>query len=188
MPKGQSDKPRRRKRCARCGGYGHIPRCCKEAQAPDRQCNTCNRTFPISEFPRTNYQPEYGLPYHLNKCKACFSIKSKQNYSRSNIKIRSRWYNAKSRSLRDGVPFALDIHFLLNMYEAQHGKCFYTGLQMSMENGPMTLSLERIDPSRGYAEDNVALCIWRVNEMKKEMTRDDFVDMCALVAKRAGKF
>jgi hypothetical protein len=39
---------------------------------------------------------------------------------------------------------------------------------------PFKASLDRIDSSRGYTEDNVQWVCWSVNQMKSDKTKEEF--------------
>ncbi len=58
---------------------------------------------------------------------------------------------------------------LIELHKTQQGKCAYTGLEYSLtEKGPLCMTIDRIDNTRGYSIDNVALCCWFVNCAKNQ--------------------
>lgn len=90
---------------------------------------------------------------------------------------------ARSRSARSGRPFDLSREYLERLWESQGGKCYYTGLPMTLEVGSdHTVSLDRLDNDRGYEVGNVVLCCRRVNAMKECDTLAIFVAWCRRVA------
>jgi len=61
--------------------------------------------------------------------------------------------------------------FLVNLYHKQKGLCYYTGKSMVWGHQlkvqqPDSMSLDRVDPLKGYTRDNVVLCTYEVNTMK----------------------
>lgn len=57
--------------------------------------------------------------------------------------------------------------------------CYYSGLALSMEIGQLnTLSIDRIDSSKPYTEDNIVPCCSVINMMKGELSKSDFLTMC----------
>ncbi len=61
--------------------------------------------------------------------------------------------------------------------------CAYTGIDLTCKSHqPNTVSLDRIDSTKGYTEDNVVLCCWTANMMKNSSTVSEFVDWCKKVA------
>ena len=73
---------------------------------------------------------------------------------------------------------------LLNQYNKQNGKCYYTGRVMDLRiNSINSLSIDRIDSGKNYSKDNIVLCCSIVNFMKKKSNIQDFIDACIDVAK-----
>lgn len=68
------------------------------------------------------------------------------------------------------------------MWERQRGRCALTGVMMEMR-GPHGVTLDRIDPTRGYYRDNVVLVTLRANQAKGNMTMREFRQLCRQVLK-----
>lgn len=49
-------------------------------------------------------------------------------------------------------------------------------------DGPNSPSIDRIDSTKGYTEDNVQWVIWVVNDAKSNMSMDDFLGLCKDIA------
>lgn len=63
--------------------------------------------------------------------------------------------------------------FILDMWNEQHANCALSGLKMTWGGGklqPNTLSMDRIDPSKGYFVGNVRLVCHAVNMFRGRMT------------------
>lgn len=79
----------------------------------------------------------------------------------------------------------LSLEFLTGLYKRQNGLCALSGVPMTWEvlNGKVStnLSLDRIDSSQGYTEDNVQLVCRIVNIMKNNLSVDEFVGWCKLI-------
>lgn len=90
---------------------------------------------------------------------------------------------ARIRSRNQGMEFDLDKGFLLSLWEEQEGKCRYSGVEMtySGDRAHTAVSIDRVYSSRGYTKDNVVLCCWRINEMKSNMSVEEFVETCISV-------
>lgn len=80
---------------------------------------------------------------------------------------------------------SLSLNFLLGLYERQHGRCALSGVEMTwvVRQGKVAtnLSIDRIDASRAYSEDNVQLVCRIVNVMRNALTVDEFADWCLRV-------
>ncbi len=48
-----------------------------------------------------------------------------------------------------------------------------------------TISIDRIDSSKGYVRGNVQLVCWVVNQMKNDLTNDELTEWCTKVSKMA---
>jgi hypothetical protein len=71
---------------------------------------------------------------------------------------------------------------LIDQWNAQNGKCAYTGWEMSLDTGSKLIaSLERRDSSRGYSRDNIVLVCWLANCAKNTLTLDQFIQLCGAV-------
>ena len=89
--------------------------------------------------------------------------------------------NAKNRNLE----FKLTQEFLYQLLLTQNKKCKLTNLPISLEFDKarkVTGSLDRIDSSKGYTEDNVQWVHKDINFMKQAYSQDQFVNLCKLVA------
>ena len=139
------------------------------------RCLECNQT--------EKYVPAYQLVTGVSKrCSVCgYSLKEENNpawkgYGKVPGEKLSKIANgAKLRNIK----FNLTIEFISEIYDKQKGKCFYTGLPITFKD--KTASLERVDSKIGYEESNVVWVHKNVNIMKRDLTYDDFYNICKLV-------
>lgn len=90
--------------------------------------------------------------------------------------------NAKKRE----IDFSITWEDLKMQYEKQKGKCFYTGLEMSLTYSskthlvcpPEQLSVDRVDPKKGYTKDNIVLCCYCINNFKGDSDLETFNKFC----------
>ena len=86
------------------------------------------------------------------------------------------------------LVYDLSIEFLDNLYELQDKRCALSGLPISFENvasnttEECSASLDRVDSSKGYTEDNVQFIHKIVNVMKQAESQVDFIEMCISIA------
>lgn len=73
---------------------------------------------------------------------------------------------AKSRSLKKGLPFDLDIKLISE--KIRNGKCEVTGLNFDLNKskGAFVPSLDQIIPGAGYTKDNVQVVVFIYNTCK----------------------
>ena len=147
-------------------------------------CNNCGKEI---EYKKSAYDK---IKNHTCSLKCSSELKSKlysQGHNPSAIKIthlsdiervmHKRIPTYKSRAFQKGWDFDLDYEYLTELYENQKGKCYYTNLKMNYEKGPMTfdtMSLDRVDPSKGYIKDNVVFCLNCINMLKSDHSMEDF--------------
>jgi hypothetical protein len=87
----------------------------------------------------------------------------------------------------------LTLEQLDSIFEAQDGKCYYTGdiLDINYTSGYIlkrsNLSIDRIDNSKGYTKDNIVLCTIRANVGRGTSTQEEFISMCRKVAAKYSK-
>jgi hypothetical protein len=79
------------------------------------------------------------------------------------------------------VPSDLTVDYLISLYEQQNGYCFYSGEKMifGWVDGKIqynSLSLDKLDPSKGYIQGNVVWCSYLTNTMKQDMKEHQFYD------------
>lgn len=96
--------------------------------------------------------------------------------------IKSKLWFTKSRCKKVERDNDLTYEFLLELLEKQHGKCYYTGEEITFERySPNVFSIDRKDSSKGYTRDNVVICIWDINRMKQDMPIDRLVELCEII-------
>ncbi len=123
------------------------------------------------------YHKEYMQEYNKREY-----YKKRKNAARSTFHGRFKnWqYGAKDR----GISFDITEEYLITLPMT----CHYTGRELTLDNRKInTLSLDRIDNSKGYTKENVVLCCHRINQMKNTLTNNDFINLCNDVARVRGK-
>ena len=98
--------------------------------------------------------------------------------------------NARSRAKKRGLSFDISREYIKNLFEMQKGECFYSGLKMnvvkdnpSVTIDPFKMTLDCIDPHKGYVAGNVVWCAYCVNSLKQRMTKEELVNVCKAVVK-----
>lgn len=113
--------------------------------------------------------------------------KRKENPNYGNIpydkKVRNTWEYRfsqwKSSAEQRELKFDLNLEYLKSL----PFKCAYSGVELTLEpNKFNTISLDRIDSSKHYSNDNINLCCVMVNYMKSDYNLNDFIDMCKKIS------
>ncbi len=157
-------------------------------------CNTCGATNTA----------EFGT--RKTKCKKCINEAAKERYrnftpaqkeeyvrkqrewqgdNKQRVKkwrddnlMRRRYLGAKHRAERKGLECTITIEDLERLYAEQSGKCFYSGMAMTLkDDAKYAVSVDRINSKKGYTPDNVVLTCYIVNSMKNDLGAKEFFEI-----------
>ena len=161
-----------------------------------KQCNTCHIEKGLDEFSRAEiYSGGYR---HI--CKSCAALKAAYYYSKNNErkritphsysdisaerrKLLSKFKNICTKARNRKHEVTINMAYLEGVYDSQKGLCRYSKLPLSIETNRLdTISLDRIDSSKGYIHGNVQFVCAAVNRMKQEFSEKDFLKFCTLIA------
>ena len=130
------------------------------------------------------------------ECKSCSAKRTASRYGTpSRFKgvggLSMTHYSAiRNGAERRNIPFEVSIDFLWSLYIKQNGKCALTGVDITLvpkiKNSNVdwdiiSASVDRIDSTRGYTEDNVQWVHKEINRFKNSYSLVDFLTMCSLV-------
>ena len=136
------------------------------------KCLTCGTTD-IKNFPKNE----------RTSCTICGKDKRKASQKRSLIKhiLNLRLTSAKFRALKTNMEFNIDLEYLKCLLKEQDNKCVYTNMEFNNEDGMLSLSMDRIDSTKGYVKGNIQFVLSCINYMKQEYSEENFIKMCKLV-------
>ena len=109
-----------------------------------------------------------------------------------NGRVRRACYSARKRAENGDLPYDLTVEWALEQVEAQGGRCAYTGWELEVEaegkcsfgtGKPRALSIDRVDPTQGYTQDNCRIVCWQVNLIKRDLSLEHFKELCSAVAR-----
>ncbi len=151
-----------------------------------KPCPECNE---MQSYLRACYARE---SLRLEKtCKKCSNRKTDNSHRGWHRGIRVSWFNKfKVCAETRGKSFNISLDDVADVYEKQGGRCALTGWDISFpEIGHPSIfscSIDRIDNSRGYEQDNIQLIDGRVNMMKGKYEQDFFIQVCQAVSSNKG--
>ena len=91
---------------------------------------------------------------------------------------------AKANAKRYNREFSISKDQMLQKWEEQNGLCYYTGRPMKFDIGTDdAVSIDRVDSSKGYTNDNTVLCQYRINVMKNNIQIDELVSIAKDIVK-----
>ena len=83
--------------------------------------------------------------------------------------------------------FDLTLDNLMNLWAQQKGKCALTGFDMTYKyvcnKYKYSVSLDRIDPEKGYTLDNLQLVCHAANMMKGTFSENELLKFCEAIIK-----
>lgn len=143
-------------------------------------CGKCKQ-----ELPRDAYHKDPSRKGHFSICRECRAAKPDRV-------IEDLIGNARKRSAKKGLPCEVTREYLLWLNEQQEGKCVYTGIDLNWVNisspnrkqrvcPPDRVSLDRIDPSKGYVPGNMQLLTDFANRIKAWYSEEQFLRYCRLI-------
>ena len=113
-------------------------------------------------------------------CKRCSNV---SNHPQGFVgAVRNSWfYGFMKSAITRGYNWEITIEYIDDLYNRQNGKCALSGIDVSWK-GTRTASIDRIDNSKGYTEDNVQIVHKKINMMRGVLTVEEFKEFCKLVA------
>jgi hypothetical protein len=85
-----------------------------------------------------------------------------------------------------GIPFEIAAEDVARWHAEQGGRCVVSGLEIGWQEvgSGHTASIDRIDSSLGYTQENCQLVHKDINMMKQSFSQEYFVQLCQAVADR----
>jgi len=181
-------------------GYANLCMDCRKIRRrtrlhPDRPttgekcCAKCNKTFEVAKFSADKYSKD-GLQ---SVCKKCQCVKTAVTQSKFPSFIKRILNDANQRSKKKGIVFDITKEDIEKLYEKQNGICALSGTKMTHNAindrqdddchilNPDNISIDRIDSSIGYVNNNIQLVCAIVNRIKFEMNECELFDFCCKV-------
>lgn len=151
----------------------------KNVDTSKKKCVVCKEMKPIEDF-------------NFYKSQTCYCFSCKESYGqRTKERIRNRKFGTIERMLYNRVKDTkqrkkwennLTPSYLLEIYHKQKGNCFYSGIKMITDRSDLyALSIDRIDSMKGYIKGNIVLCCNIINQMKSNLSVDEFLKICGTI-------
>jgi len=170
-------------------------------------CKVCKQ--PPSKtviFGLHKYKLKQGISYkERSTCRTCeakiareYMAANKDKRILADKKHREKYYGTIKYHVQEkiatwrkasNIRSNLTVEYLIDLYNKQDGYCHYSNEQMifGWVNGKVqhnTLSLDRLDPSKGYIQGNLVWCSYLVNTMKQNMTEADFYSLLSKILEK----
>ncbi len=142
--------------------------------------------------PACGREQSYGRKDHYKsairgnwQCNPCTGRKN--NYAGKYNSMPVTWFETKKKNgISRGYEWDLTIDFIWDMYVTQDKKCALSGLEIewSERGRTSTVSIDRIDNSKGYLTNNIHLVHKDVNMMKGRLSLERFIELCKAISDR----
>ena len=132
---------------------------------------------------RESWRSAYNLTHGItNSCKSC--CKSSNDV---NTFINNYYKRVVRRANREGFECNITPKYLEELFLTQNKKCALSGLDLEFaphyrKLNDQNVSLDRIDPNKGYIIGNVQWVHKHINMMKWKLSQEEFIKLCSLVA------
>lgn len=130
----------------------------------------------------------------LREKKAARQKRNKEKFTEYARKSRQKNYvwnlvrMAESRAKREGLAFDLTREWAEGRWT---GACELTGIQFVQRSGtgrgsagPFSPSLDKIDPAKGYVQDNCRFILWAINRFKGKDADDVIFQIAKAISER----
>lgn len=140
-------------------------------------CSTCSGCGIEQAYSRKEHAKQSSLGDF--QCKKC--VAQAKGFSKNTpVGDRKRLFNKfRKCAIIRGIEWSITEE---QMYRNYTGKCNMTGWDLNTSYLKATASLDRIDNSKGYTEDNIQWVHSRVNLAKNKYPIEEFVSMCKAIA------
>jgi len=149
------------------------------------ECQLCKKSISIT--------PTHLIVNNKRKqCKKC-SFKNRLQYNDQSVgDIKLGYFNRIRRDAEvRNLEFKITQDFIWKLFERQLGECALSGEPIQFEStykaGDRTASLDRIDSSKGYTEDNVQWVHKTINLMKQDYNQEEFIQKCRNIVEYANQ-
>lgn len=143
----------------------------------EARCSKCKAIKDLEEFQHGRRGQNYE--YRFSYCNSC---RRKQSYLNLNSHLdkalRVKYKTLANRVAKTDIQFDLTWEEFLKLWIYQKGRCFYDEsiiMKWTVGGGreEASLSVDRIDPDKGYTFDNVVLCSTRINTIKSNVSMEE---------------
>lgn len=138
-----------------------------------------------------NFDKHSAYIYRGNRDKRCHKCKVEQNKTaRSRYSaeeklqkiLQDRLTVAKERAKSKNIQFSITKEDLEYLWHKQNGLCAISGIPMTYEidSGRVytNVSVDKINPGKGYTLDNIQLVCMEVNQMKSDLDMQTLLFLC----------
>lgn len=183
-------------------GHKNVKKIFSYIMPKTKTCKQCKKEKDISNFRLQKFISCNKICYYRPRtlCKSCESKYNCQLQKSPETRERIRKKRRNDRTIKSLIQNRiaqwkkktpnsdLTTEYLLKLYESQNGKCYYTGLPLEMlkvfewkQKFENSISLDRLDPDKGYVQGNLVFCLYSVNTMKGKHSEQQFYERMKMI-------
>ena len=148
-----------------------------------KKCETCGKKLADTQFEKNDKK------YFRKICKNCSNAERNKYRSKSpEYFIRHLYSQLKySRGKKNPeMEWHIEPEDLLSLYQEQNGRCALSNVLMTYAKDgtgkkEFNISIDRVNPHKGYIASNMQLVCHRVNIMKHTLMEEDFWWWCKII-------
>lgn len=164
-------------------GFSHLNT--KGEQYWNTQCK-CGSTSKIRVYPLIK-----GKSKGCKHCRPQSQSGELSPWWESKVEFSISFFNGIKESAKvRNIEFNVTPEYLQSLFESQGRKCVYTGIELTFPENTRdfskTASLDRIDSTKGYIEENLQWIHKIVNKMKMDLNETIFLSFCSLITINKG--
>lgn len=164
-----------------------------------KKCTRCKLEKPKYEFVITLYQhKKLIIKSYCKECQREYNRNNTNKYDRKQYKdckrgdLKSHISERIANYYQEDSQSDLTTEYLIDLYDKQNGKCYYTNEPMIIgHRGGKTLkenmSLDKLSPIKGYWKNNVVWCTYLANTVKQNLNENEFYNICLTILKHKGE-
>ncbi len=151
-------------------------------------CTWCKQKKEITFFYK-----RYNRDAFDSWCKDCKNKEQKHRWSLNAIAFVRRIYQGLNRQRKNSrrAECLISLSEFLDVWQEQYQRfgmrCPYSGIEMTHTLGVgktlYNISIDRIDNTKPYIDDNLVFCCAIINRMKNILSLKDFMMICKTIAK-----
>lgn len=152
------------------------------------KCSVCGDWLIADNFDQAGgnkYKYRDGLDKRCHNCKVKQNKQARANYSeerRLEKILQARWLGARDRAKSKNRLFDISKEDLMDLWNKQEGKCAISKIPMTFNidsgRNPYNISIDQINPSKGYTKDNIQLICMCVNQLKSDFDMSTVINIC----------
>jgi hypothetical protein len=189
------------KKCYKCKETKDLDQFYKDVRQKDGKQKACKDC----QGKRNKEYTQENIQYFRDKSKQRYKKSENsaryQKYKESNLarraqysasvdgRIYSLWYAAKTRAVKKGLEFTITREEILERFFSQDGCCILSGVKFDLSHhggfSPYTMSIDRIDSTKGYTQENIRLICTALNLAFNSFGEQILVDLFAKITNQA---